>query len=64
MDHFVSRKMGLVEHCLVPFHTSPKLFSFPDDDFDILGDMLVDQEGVHVTVCIEQGVVECGKGFK
>lgn len=64
VDHFLSREMRGVKVGLVSGHTSPELFPLPYDDFDILGDMLVDEQGVHVAVSVEEGVVERCESFE
>ena len=48
---------------LVARHAPLELLTFPYDDLDELGDVLVDHERVHVAVSVEEGVVERLEGF-
>jgi hypothetical protein len=64
VNQLVSGKGSSVKVCIVPRHTSPKLFPFPYNSLDIVGYMLVNEQCVHVAVGVQEGIVERSECFE
>lgn len=53
MLHFLPFEHRFVKVRIVPGHTAAELLPFPNNNLDVVGNVLVHHEGVHVAVCVE-----------